>query len=59
MFSKPVGDIFRDRGFDAIQFPPRTFSRMGKEGDTILSLDDDAVKYAQEISLEDLLNLSD
>ena len=59
MFSKPVGDIFRDRGFDAIQFPPRTFTRMGKEGDTILSLDDDAVKYAQEISLEDLLKLSD
>ena len=46
MFSKPVGDIFRDRGFDAIQFPPRTFTRMGKEGDTILSL-------------EDLLKLSD
>tara|TARA_R100001440_G_scaffold71617_2_gene94734 strand:- start:470 stop:1621 length:1152 start_codon:yes stop_codon:yes gene_type:complete len=59
MFSKPVADVFRDRGFDAIQFPPRTFTRMGKEGDTILSLDDDAVKYAQEISLEDLLKLSD
>jgi|TARA_Y100000015_G_scaffold40657_1_gene45817 hypothetical protein len=59
MFSKPVADVFRDRGFDAIQFPPRAFTRMGKEGDTILSLDDDAIKYAQEISLEDLLKLSD
>lgn len=59
LVNKPVADIFRDKGFDAIQFPPRQYTRMGQESDTILSLDDDAIKYAQEIDLEDLLNLSD
>tara|TARA_R100001510_G_C7635408_1_gene193660 strand:+ start:238 stop:1368 length:1131 start_codon:yes stop_codon:yes gene_type:complete len=59
LVNKPIADIFRDKGFDAIQFPPRQFTRMGKEGDTILSLDDDALKYMQEISLEDLLKVSD
>jgi len=59
LVNKPVADIFRDKGFDAIQFPPRQYTRMGRESDTILSLDDDAIKYSQEIDLEDLLKLRD
>ena len=57
MINKPVGDIFRGAGYDSILFPPRKLMR--EEGDTILSLSDEAIQNFEELNLADLLNLRD
>jgi hypothetical protein len=57
MINKPVGDIFRGAGYDSILFPPRKLMR--EEGDTILSLSDEAIQNFEEFNLADLLNLRD
>lgn len=57
MINKPVGDIFRGAGYDSILFPPRKLMR--EEGDTILSLSDEAIQNFEEFNLADLLKLRD
>lgn len=57
MINKPVGDIFRGAGYDSILFPPRKLMR--EEGDTILSLSDEAIQNFEELNLADLLKLGD
>ena len=61
MINKPVGDLFREAGYDAIRFPTRKPSAGGQplESDTILSLYDDLLKGFDEITLAELLQTID
>ena len=61
MINKPVGDAFREAGYDAIRFPTRKPKAGGQplESDTILSLYDELLKDLDETTLAELLQTID
>ena len=61
MINKPVGDVFREAGYDAIRFPTRKPKAGGQplESDTILSLYDELLKGFDETTLAELLQTID
>ena len=61
MINKPVGDAFREAGYDAIRFPTRKPKAGGQplESDTILSLYDELLKDFDETTLAELLQTID